>query len=326
GGVAQRTATHAYDTAGRLGGVTADTGAAATYGYLPKSPLWQTLTFKQGATNRLTTTRAFDRLNRLQSIANVAGGASSASPLGVNYLYNDANQRVRATDADGNHWVYEYDALGQFKGGRKYWSDGTPVAGQQFTYAHDDIGNRTASYTRNRLNQYTARTVPTLADGLATLDAMAARVRAETERHRGRFRARPEKFERSEGFFRLLMLAVMLAEDFGVAYHRGLRLAPGTAGWRDGFFREARHVLLPGLLAAEGMVPGRAGSPRRGTCSSLPVLYVAVGRRLGYPLRLVATRSHLFVRWDGMGERFNVDASGGSWRRCGSPPSRRVRP
>ncbi len=71
--------------------------------------------------------------------------ASSASPLGVNYLYNDANQRVRATDADGSHWVYEYDALGQVKGGRKFWADGTPVARQQFTHAHDDIGNRTAT-------------------------------------------------------------------------------------------------------------------------------------------------------------------------------------
>lgn len=149
-----------------------------------------------------------------------------------------------------------------------------------------------------------------LADGLGTLDAMAARVRAETERHRGRFRARPEEFEHSEGFFRLLMLAVVLAEDFGVAYHPGLRLAPGTAGWRDGFHREPRHVLLPGLLAAEGAAPGRAGAPRWGACSSLPVLQVAVGRRLGYPLRLVATRGHLFVRWDGAGERFNVDAAG----------------
>lgn len=145
GGVALRTATHAYDPAGRLGGVTADTGASATYGYLPDSPLWQTLTFRQGTATRLTTTRAFDRLNRLQTIANVAGGAGAASPVGVGYLYNDANQRVRATEADGSHWVYEYDALGQVKGGRKFWPDGTPVAGQQFTCAHDDIGNRTAT-------------------------------------------------------------------------------------------------------------------------------------------------------------------------------------
>jgi YD repeat-containing protein len=144
-GVQQRWSTNACDTAGRLSGVTADTGGSAPYDYLPNSPLWQTLTFKQCATTRLTTTRAFDRLNRLQTIASVSGGAGSASPVGVGYLYNDANQRVRATDADGSHWVYEYDALGQVKGGRKFWADGRPVAGQQFTCAHDDIGKRTAT-------------------------------------------------------------------------------------------------------------------------------------------------------------------------------------
>jgi RHS repeat-associated protein len=179
-GVQQRWSTNAYDTAGRLSSVTADSGASATYGYLPNSPLWQTLTFRQGTTNRLTTTRGHDRLNRLQTISS-SSSSSSSSPVGVNYLYNDASQRVRATDADGSHWVYEYDALGQVKGGKKYWADGTPVAGQQFTYAHDDIGNRTAtgaggnevgaalraaSYSVNRLNQYTARTVPSAVDVL----------------------------------------------------------------------------------------------------------------------------------------------------------------
>ncbi len=30
--------------------------------------------------------------------------------------------------------------LAQLATGRKYWSDGTPVAGQQFEYVFDDIG------------------------------------------------------------------------------------------------------------------------------------------------------------------------------------------
>ena len=47
-----------------------------------------------------------------------------------------------------------------------------------------------------------------------------------------------------------------------------------------------------------------------GTCCSLPVVYVAVGRRLGYPLKLVTCHSHLFCRWDEpCGERFNVEAN-----------------
>ena len=65
--------------------------------------------------------------------------------------------------------------------GKKYFSDGTPVPGQQFEYAHDDIGNRTstktggdskgssvslrsATYQANTLNQYTNRTVPNAFD------------------------------------------------------------------------------------------------------------------------------------------------------------------
>ena len=39
----------------------------------------------------------------------------------------------------------------------------------------------------------------------------------------------------------------------------------------------------------------------------MPVLYVAVGRRRGYPLKLVEAPTHLFFRWeDPDGERFNV--------------------
>jgi regulator of sirC expression with transglutaminase-like and TPR domain len=51
------------------------------------------------------------------------------------------------------------------------------------------------------------------------------------------------------------------------------------------------------------------GPEREGTCSSMPVLYVAVGRQLGYPLKLVTTKGHLFVRWEGNGERFNIEAT-----------------
>jgi hypothetical protein len=47
-----------------------------------------------------------------------------------------------------------------------------------------------------------------------------------------------------------------------------------------------------------------------GTCSSLPVLQVAVGRRLGYPLKLVTTKGHLFLRWEDPHERFNIEAAG----------------
>jgi Transglutaminase-like superfamily len=133
----------------------------------------------------------------------------------------------------------------------------------------------------------------------AILETWASRVRSETERHQHRFARNPAEFENSAGFYRMLMLCVVLAEDYGVHYDAQRQASPAATRADDGFFLDARSVFLHGLLGPE----------RKGTCSSLPVLYVAVGRRLGYPLKLVTTRGHLFVRWEGQGERFNVEAT-----------------
>jgi len=140
---------------------------------------------------------------------------------------------------------------------------------------------------------------PDLEACAATLDTWAVRVCSETERHRYRFERNPAEFENSAGFFRMLMLCVVLAEDYGVHYDAERRAGPAATRADDGFFADPSVVFVHGLL----------GPGRKGTCSSLPVLYVAVGRRLGYPLKLVTTRGHLFVRWEGQGERFNVEAT-----------------
>ena len=141
---------------------------------------------------------------------------------------------------------------------------------------------------------------PDLNQCLSSISAWAERVRAETERHQYRFERNPAEFENSAGFFRMLMLAVVLTEDYGVHYDPQRRAGPASTRMDDGFFSDPRSVFLHGLLGPE----------RVGTCSSMPVLYVAVGRQLGYPLKLVTTKGHLFVRWDGAGERFNVEATG----------------
>jgi hypothetical protein len=138
------------------------------------------------------------------------------------------------------------------------------------------------------------------AEAARMLDQWAERVRVETERHAYRFERSPAEFEHSNGYFPMVMLAVVLAEDCGVHYRPERRIAPEAARMGDGFFSEAKDVFLGGLV----------GPRREGTCSSLPVLQVAVGRRLGYPLKLVTTKGHLFVRWEGAGERFNVEAAG----------------
>jgi len=140
---------------------------------------------------------------------------------------------------------------------------------------------------------------------LALLDQWAVRVKSETERHNYRFERNPAEFENSKGFYKMLMLGVVLAEDFKVHYRDDRQGGPETASVNDGFFADARDVFLPGLL----------GEQRQGTCSSMPVLYVAVGRRLGYPLKLVTTKGHLFVRWEGEGEHFNLEVTGNGLNR-----------
>ena len=77
------------------------------------------------------------------------------------------------------------------KSGKRYWSDWTPVAGQQFEYGFDDIGNRTntktggdhngaslrsASYTANTVNQLTQRDVPPYLNVIGVATATATNV------------------------------------------------------------------------------------------------------------------------------------------------------
>ena len=137
-------------------------------------------------------------------------------------------------------------------------------------------------------------------DCLTKLDDLATRVRSETERNFHRYAENPAQFQYSTNYFRMVLMAVVLTEDFHVHYAKD-KIGPSTAArMGDGFFADAHDVFLHGLT----------GSNHAGTCSSLPVLQVAVGRRLGYPLKLVTTRGHLFVRWEDASERFNVEAAG----------------
>lgn len=91
--------------------------------------------------------------------------------------------------------------------------------------------------------------------------------------------------------FCVLVMATVLQRDLGVQYNP--RCISGSFDARD-----SRNHFIHGPLGSHG-----------GTCASLPVLYVAVGRRLGFPLYLVQTKEHIFVRWDGDGDRFNIEAT-----------------
>ena len=68
----------------------------------------------------------------------------------------------------------------------------------------------------------------------------------------------------------MLMMAVVLYEDYNVRYNPKWIEAPTEIRDDDHFAADSRDILISGLV----------GSQRMGTCSSMPVLYVALARRL----------------------------------------------
>ena len=144
---------------------------------------------------------------------------------------------------------------------------------------------------------------------LALLDQWAGVVKASIEQNRHRFVANPAEYRNSESFFKMVMLVLTLQQDLKVHYDTSKIGAAvfsndTEAVKRDmadeSYFRDSKSIFLHGILGDEHL----------GTCSSMPVLYVAIARRLGFPVKLVTTVGHLFVRWDGNGERFNIEGTG----------------
>lgn len=81
---------------------------------------------------------------------------------------------------------------------------------------------------------------------------------------------------------------------------------------------------------ADLFVPGMIET-KEGTCSNMPMLHLAIGWRLGWPLKAVVTRDHMWCRWDdGVpgpddgGSYFNLEATaasneGGGWGGFSTP-------
>ena len=137
---------------------------------------------------------------------------------------------------------------------------------------------------------------------LKTLDLWAAWVKHETDRHLYKFNKAPEEYSNSEAYFRILMMVCTLQEDFRICYNKDpkMRVGPVEVVPNDfTFFGKSQDLFVHGLTESE----------HQGTCASLPVLYVAIGRRLGYPLKLVECKGHLFVRWEDAKERFNIEGT-----------------
>ncbi len=136
---------------------------------------------------------------------------------------------------------------------------------------------------------------------LDTLDAWARHVSSETLRNFHRFAANPKEYGHSLAHYRMMMLVTVLQQDFGTIYNpeRALPQLRGEREPSDVFFADSKDVFLHGLLSGKHV----------GTCSSLPVLFVAVAQRLGYPVTLAAATGHFYVRYEDGGEHLNIEAT-----------------
>ena len=128
---------------------------------------------------------------------------------------------------------------------------------------------------------------------LAKLDEWAAKVKFETERHIYRVTdpMYAEHYNHSEARLRAEFIVQVLQEDCGVHYN--------VERIRDVDFSNPQDLFIHGMI----------GSDNGGTCASMPVIYAVIGRRLGYPIKLVSAKQHLFLRWEGDGEKFNIEGA-----------------
>ncbi len=148
---------------------------------------------------------------------------------------------------------------------------------------------------------------------LDTLDRWAERVRKETERHLYRltdpeYKQEAEYIQHSEARFRAAWLVSVLQEDIGAHYYSGF--VPQDVEVPP--IQTSKETFIHGLMDHDD-----AHKAFGGNCVSLPVAYAAVGRRLGYPIKIVCAKEHSFCRWEGLGhtnpawrDRFNFDGAG----------------
>jgi hypothetical protein len=129
---------------------------------------------------------------------------------------------------------------------------------------------------------------------LTTLDNWAGRVRRFVHDCLPKYHRNPAEYYNQKGFACFLSMVTLLKHP------RGLRIGYQPMAIGNQVFSDSRDDLLHGLLTR-----------KLGTCASMPVLFVAIGRRLGYPMHLAVSHGHVFCQWvNSDGTRINLEGSG----------------
>ncbi|MCA1810172.1 MAG: hypothetical protein LC725_12120, partial [Lentisphaerae bacterium] len=136
----------------------------------------------------LTVTRSYESNRDL--LTQVKNAFDTVTVSQYDYVNDSAGRRI-AVKQSGTAFkpagdmfnLYQYNTRSEVTGAERYFGTNTnsldnPVGLQDWSYAYDNIGNRSASsranaisdYSANLLNQYTQRTVPGYADILGTAE------------------------------------------------------------------------------------------------------------------------------------------------------------
>jgi hypothetical protein len=126
---------------------------------------------------------------------------------------------------------------------------------------------------------------------LSIVDQWTELIRKDTDQRLPLFEQHKSNYDNSLNLFKVVNMVLYLKNDLGIDYNLEIM--------RKDKLDDSRDLFIHGCLMGK----------KQGACVSIPTLCVAIGRRLGYPLKLVTAREHVFFRWDDGKENFNLEAS-----------------
>ena len=125
------------------------------------------------------------------------------------------------------------------------------------------------------------------------LDAMTEQVRQEMARMRRVAASRGDNVDSAKTRCGIFCNAII---KLGFAYTEEFRQENVTPAMMKTLYANPDNICLAGMLRTQ-----------RGSCVSMPLIYLVIGQRFGLPVHLVAVGKHYFIRWEEPGYRMNIE-------------------
>ncbi|MCL2649213.1 MAG: hypothetical protein FWD61_19810 [Phycisphaerales bacterium] len=146
---------------------------------------------------------------------------------------------------------------------------------------------------------------------LAQLDEWAEYARQETIKGFPRYLANPNPDKGSENVYRLwaLMHAIRIKSGIEAKFMGETDCEVVNYEMIDTSMKPTGGPYKNRVNSQVSFIHGLLSPRCLGCCASNPVLFAAIGRRLGYPVKIILTIQHVYNRWVDANEQFNMDGS-----------------